>query len=194
MASREDNIYFARLAEQAERYEDMIKYMKTVSTSGAQLSNEERNLLSVAYKNSVGTRRVAWRTIIAIQDKEEYKGSKYIDLIKWYRAKFEHELNDICQDVIDLLNNTLIVNSTQPDAKVFYMKMKGDYYRYLCEFLSGEKRKTVVQDAQDAYKQASHAAEELKSTHPIRLGLALNYSVFYYEILSSPEVACKLAK
>lgn len=52
----------------------------------------------------------------------------------------------------------------------------------------------MVQDAQDAYKQASHAAEELKSTHPIRLGLALNYSVFYYEILSSPEVACKLAK
>ena len=101
------------------------------------MSNEERNLLSVAYKNSVGTRRVAWRTIIAIQDKEEYKGSKYIDLIKWYRAKFEHELHDICQDVIDLLNNTLIVNSTQADAKVFYMKMKGDYYRYLCEFLSG---------------------------------------------------------
>ena len=56
------------------------------------------------------------------------------------------------------------------------------------------RRKKVVQDAQDAYKQASYAAEDLKSTHPIRLGLALNYSVFYYEILSSPEVACKLAK
>jgi len=159
-----------------------------------QLSNEERNLLSVAYKNSVGTRRVAWRTIIAIQDKEEYKGSKYIELIRWYRTKFECDLDDICSDVIDLLSNTLIVNSTQTDAKVFYMKMKGDYYRYLCEFLSGDRRKKVVQDAQDAYKQASHAAEELKSTHPIRLGLALNYSVFYYEILSSPEVACKLAK
>ena len=77
-----------------------------------QLSNEERNLLSVAYKNSVGTRRVAWRTIIAIQDKEEYKGSKYIELIRWYRQKFEHELDDICNDVIELLSNTLIVNST----------------------------------------------------------------------------------
>jgi hypothetical protein len=104
-----------------------------------QLSNEERNLLSVAYKNSVGTRRVAWRTIIAIQDKEEYKGSKYIDLIKWYREKFEYELDEICQDVINLLSNTLIVNSTQTDAKVFYMKMKGDYYRYLCEFLPGDR-------------------------------------------------------
>jgi len=71
--SREDNIYYARLAEQGERYEDMIFYMKQVATSGHQLSNEERNLLSVAYKNAVGTRRAAWRTISAIQDKEEYK-------------------------------------------------------------------------------------------------------------------------
>jgi 14-3-3 protein epsilon len=60
----------------------------------------------------VGTRRVAWRTIIAIQDKEEYKGSKYLELIKWYRNKFEIELNEICEDVITLLENTLIVNST----------------------------------------------------------------------------------
>lgn len=62
---REDNIYYARLAEQGERYEDMIRYMKEVSAMG-QLSNEERNLLSVAYKNSVGSRRAAWRTVSAI--------------------------------------------------------------------------------------------------------------------------------
>lgn len=104
-----------------------------------QLSNEERNLLSVAYKNSVGTRRVAWRTIRAIQDKEEYKGSKHLDLIKGYRDKIETELDDICNDAIKLLGNTLITNSTQSDAKVFYMKMKGDYFRYLCEFLSQDK-------------------------------------------------------
>lgn len=104
---RENNIYFARLAEQGERYEDMINYMKIVAKvslmpithlqSGAQLSNEERNLLSVAFKNSVGTRRAAWRTVSAIQDKEEYKASgkneKYLDLIKWYRQKIETELN-----------------------------------------------------------------------------------------------------
>ena len=66
MTSREDSIYFARLAEQGERYEDMIKYMKEVARTGQELSNEERNLLSVAYKNSVGSRRTAWRTISAI--------------------------------------------------------------------------------------------------------------------------------
>ena len=52
----------------------------------------------------------------------------------------------------------------------------------------------MIQDAQDSYKKATYVAEDLKSTHPIRLGLALNYSVFYYEILNSPDIACKFAK
>ncbi len=52
----------------------------------------------------------------------------------------------------------------------------------------------MKQEAQDSYQRATHEAESLKSTHPIRLGLALNYSVFYYEILNSPEIACKIAK
>ena len=104
------------------------------------MSNEERNLLSVAYKNSVGTRRAAWRTISAIQDKEEHKGTKFLDLIKLYRQKIEDELNGKCEDVINLLKKNLIPNATAaPDAKVFYMKMLGDYYRYLCEFNANEK-------------------------------------------------------
>ena len=92
----------------------------------------------MAYKNSVSARRAAWRTISAIQNKEEYKGSKYLDLIKRYRLKIEKELEDICNDVLTLLSDQLIPNSRTADAKVFYMKMKGDYFRYLGEFLSGD--------------------------------------------------------
>jgi 14-3-3 protein epsilon len=103
-----------------------------------QLSNEERNLLSVAYKNSVGSRRAAWRTISAIQNREAYKGSKHIELINQYRKMIETELNEICQDVLNLLRDELIKNATVAEAKVFYMKMRGDYYRYLCEFTSGD--------------------------------------------------------
>ena len=72
--------------------------------------------------------------------------------------------------------------------------MKGDYYRYLAEFLKGKDNSEVIEKAQEAYQKASQAANNLKATHPIRLGLALNYSVFYYEIVNSPELACKLAK
>jgi 14-3-3 protein epsilon len=96
-------------------------------------------LLSVAFKNAVSSRRSAWRTISAIQNKEEYKGGKYLDLIKWYRQKIEGELDKICGQVLDLLVNHLIPQSTAADSKVFYMKMRGDYHRYLCEFFSGDK-------------------------------------------------------
>ena len=150
--------------------------------------------MSVAYKNSVSARRAAWRTISAIQNKEEYKGSKYIDLIKGYRSKIEKELEDICNDILTLLQDQLIPNSRTSEAKVFYLKMKGDYFRYLGEFLAGDNRKRVIQEAQDSYKDSNTEAENLKSTHPIRLSLILNWSVFYYEILSSPDIACKLAK
>ena len=96
--------------------------------------------------------------------------------------------------MLKLLDDPLIPNSKNPEAKVFFLKMKGDYFRYLGEFTTGDKRKHVIQLAQEAYKVASTEAETLKTTHPIRLGLALNYSVFYYEILNSPDHACKLAK
>jgi len=73
--------------------------------------------------------------------------------------------------------------------------MKGDYHRYLAEFATGEKRKDSADKSLESYKAASDVAvTELPPTHPIRLGLALNFSVFYYEILNSPDRACHLAK
>ena len=95
-------------------------------------------MLSVAYKNSVGSRRAAWRTVSAIQNREAYKGSKHLELINQYRKMIETELHEICDRVLKLLVDVLIPNSQVAEAKVFYMKMRGDYYRYLCEFTSGE--------------------------------------------------------
>ena len=85
--------------------------------------------------------------------------------------------------------------STTGESKVFYYKMKGDYHRYLAEFATGNDRKEAAENSLVAYKAASDIAmTELPPTHPIRLGLALNFSVFYYEILNSPDRACRLAK
>jgi len=73
--------------------------------------------------------------------------------------------------------------------------MKGDYHRYQAEFAGGDERKSAAEKSLNAYKQANNVAnQKLNPTHPIRLGLALNFSVFYYEILNSPERACLLAK
>jgi 14-3-3 protein epsilon len=65
--SREEYIYMSKIAEQTERFEDMLQYMKNVVLTNQDLSIEERNLLSVAYKNTVGSRRTAWRAISSIE-------------------------------------------------------------------------------------------------------------------------------
>lgn len=193
---REDCVYKAKLAEQAERYDEMVDSMKTVAKMDTELSVEERNLLSVAYKNVIGARRASWRIISSIEQKEDGKSSEAkMAMIKKYREAVEKELVDVCEDVLAILDKSLIQNATTGESKVFYYKMKGDYYRYLAEFATGNERKEAAENSLVAYKAASdHAQNDLPPTHPIRLGLALNFSVFYYEILNSPDRACRLAK
>jgi 14-3-3 protein epsilon len=197
MSSNKDyNVYMAKLAEQAERYDEMADYMKVVSTCEEELSVEERNLLSVAYKNAVGSRRASWRIISSVEQKETSKGYKDgAARAAEYRMVVEKELDDICDKILDLLNTHLIKNSTSGESKVFYYKMMGDYYRYIAEYKVDQDKATASEKAHEAYKQAMEIAKsELLVTHPIRLGLALNFSVFYYEVLNNPDEACKMAR
>jgi len=196
MTEREDNVYKAKLAEQAERYDEMVASMKTVASLDVELTVEERNLLSVAYKNVIGARRASWRIISSIEQKEENKAAEdKLKMIKTYRTQVEQELKDICNDILSVLDKHLIPCSDTGESKVFYYKMKGDYHRYLAEFATSNDRKEAAENSLVAYKAASDIAmTELPTTHPIRLGLALNFSVFYYEILNSPDRACRLAK
>jgi 14-3-3 protein epsilon len=194
MTTEHDSLVFmAKLAEQAERYDEMVSCMKKVVKSNPELSVEERNLLSVAYKNVIGSRRASWRIISSIEQKEESKGNENnVKVIKEYKKTVQVELSGICQDILSLLDDALIPEAKTGEAKVFFLKMKGDYHRYFAEIDAGENQKT---NALDAYNNASDIANQhLAPTHPIRLGLALNFSVFYYEILKNPEKGCSLAK
>ncbi|XP_068917246.1 14-3-3 protein zeta isoform X2 [Tenebrio molitor] len=194
VTDKDELVQRAKLAEQAERYDDMASAMKSVTETGVELSNEERNLLSVAYKNVVGARRSSWRVISSIEQKTEGSERKQ-QMAKEYREKVEKELREICDDVLGLLDKYLIPKASNAESKVFYLKMKGDYYRYLAEVATGDTRNEVVDDSQKAYQEAFDIAKsKMQSTHPIRLGLALNFSVFYYEIINSPARACHLAK
>ncbi|CAJ0586734.1 unnamed protein product, partial [Mesorhabditis spiculigera] len=193
--SRDELVQKAKLAEQAERYDDMADAMQKVTEQGDELSNEERNLLSVAYKNVVGARRSSWRVISSIEQKNADHSEKRSQLAKAYRETIEKELSDICTTVLNLLDKHLVAKASSPESKVFYLKMKGDYYRYLAEVAQGEARSAVVDKSQNAYQEALDIAKDkMQPTHPIRLGLALNFSVFFYEILNAPDRACQLAK
>jgi len=190
-------VEMAKLAEQAERYDDMVKYMKKLTMKGEKLSDEQRNLLSVAFKNVVGARRSAWRIISSIEQKQSDKGETS-SLANKYREEIEKELQDRCGEVLTLIDEHLLktVDQTQSpvEAVVFYLKMKGDYYRYLVEVTTGESRDDLAKNSKDAYQKATDEAKELPSTHPIKLGLALNFSVFHYEIMNDGKQACDLAK
>jgi len=191
--ARKDLVFLARAAENAERYEDMTKVMThlvSVVGTGSDLTVEERNLLSVAFKNVIGSRRAAWRTLNAGFEEQDVHG----DLVAAYKKQVETELETLCKDVIGLLQNTLIPGSRgkMNESQVFYLKMAGDYYRYLAEFIAdkgyGDEAAKHYQEAMDV------AAEKLSPTHPIRLGLALNFSVCCYEILKDEKKACEMAK
>jgi len=211
---RRNLVSLARTAEAAERYDDMCKCMKklVLITSGANddLTVDERNLLSVAYKNVIGGRRASWRTLNA-----EHQDEKSSRLISKYKDHVEAELSAICQDILGLLEDKLIKESTIADitggnedigdtkpevkansegeAQVFYLKMSGDYWRYLAEAIPDKD--DPDKNAAKFYKRAFAVSQYvLEPTHPIRLGLALNYSVCFYEILKEKKKACELAK
>jgi len=196
---RKSLVSLAKLAENAERYEDMCKIMRAlVESTGSgtaadksDLSVEERNLLSVAFKNVVGARRASSRTFNADEHKDD-------PIAKLYKKQVETELEAVCKDVLDLLMNILLKNHTEEnESRVFYLKMTADYYRYLAEFHGTSEATNPGYDkkAAEYYKSAMDiATQKLQPTSPIRLGLALNYSVCLYEILKEGKNACDLAK
>merc|ERR1712056_173599 len=149
-----------------------------------------------AYKNAVGSRRAAWRIITSVELKEKTKGNdEQAKYAKEYCGKVETELQKICDTILGLLDGSLIPKASNGESKVFYQKMKADYYRYIAEFRDGDAKTKAAESARQAYEEAAKVAEkDLVVTHPIRLGLALNFSVFQYEVLQKPDEACKMAR
>lgn len=206
----------ARMSEQAERYEEMClvmgKIVKMKSQTKEALEVEERNMLSVAYKNVVGARRAAWRSIKSEADDPSQGDEDPVLMAQArtdYQAVVETELHSKCMEVLKLLQDNLLKTKEERaemkkeftsaeecpglETQVFYLKMSGDYYRYLAEFKGGPKSDNAIA-AEAKYEAALELADALAPTHPTRLGLALNASVCYWEILKDPKKACKLAK
>lgn len=129
----------------------------------------------------------------SIEQKEDAKGTiEHTKLITSYRKLFDKELSEICEDVCTLLDQHLLPAAKQGEDQVFFFKMKGDYYRYWAEVSTQEQQRD---SALEAYQKAMDAANRaLPPTHPIRLGLVLNHSVFYYEIVKQPDKAIDLSK
>ena len=147
---------------------------------GGDFSVEERNLLSVAFKNLIGGKRTAIRTIGAIEQNPKY--SKHGSALGDYKKKIEEELFKDCENIIKMIEVDAMKSVTDAEGKAFFQKMIGDYYRYMAENAATERLNTARDGALKFYNEADTSAKDLPACNPIKLGLALNFSVFHYEV------------
>ena len=194
-STREAYVYLAKLYERAERFDDMVKFINKFVELNPNLTYEERNILSAGYKNVISNKRASWRLLNSMEKKEEKKNSPQLTYLKEVKTNIENEMTKICNDIQKVIDTYLLPNAKDSENKVFFLKLKGDYYRYNSEFALGTDFDTAVNLADKAYKEAYEIAnKDIPIANSTRLGLALNYSVFYYEIKNLKEEACTIAK
>ena len=162
----------------------------------SQRTVKEEKLLSVVYKNAVESRRAARRVITCVEQKEKFKGKEQLtSYSREYVAKVEGELQKIRDGILALMDKKLVPSASTDETKVSYYKMKGDYYRYLAEFVTGDEKGKAAEGACDACVKANKIAEnDLAVTHPIRLAMALNSSVFQSEVFENTDEACEMTR
>lgn len=185
------NVVLARYAERAERFDEFKDFMAKRAATQVPLDEEERDMFSAAFKSALGGRRNAVRMVMG----HEQVNSGLQHLATGYRTKVEAELAQICEECIVCLQSYLLPNQGMGEVRIFYLKMMGDYYRYMAEFAEEAKKRTNAAQAKEFYSMASkEAAEQLDPCHPTRLGLALNFSVFLHEVDCQTREAIDTAK
>jgi len=191
---REVIFFMARVADQAERHLDVIKFINSIIAIDPKLTADERSLLSVAYKAITGSRRTALRSVLAfLEDPSIHGATEREASLNNLKKTLLEELDQYCNDIIQLVDNKLLPAASDEVTKVFYEKLKADYYRYSVEFRSGDVREKGAELANKCYKTAMDFAATLSKANPQFLGLALNYSVFLYEIIGQKSQAIELA-
>ena len=101
-----------------------------------------------------------------------------------YKTKIENELYANCEEIVMMIKTEVLAKDANAESKAFFLKMIGDYNRYISESAKGDRLEKCKQDALQAYEDASGIADkDLGACNSIRLGLALNFSVFHYEVM-----------
>ena len=131
---REVNVFMAKVAQECEQNEECVTYMREVIQQGRPLSYNERNLISAAYKGIVGPLRDSLRLLQ--EDYHHYDISASIQEIS-------ELLISRCDEVVSLIRETLLPSVTEPEVKVFYIKMTADYLRYKWEGAQGADKAEV---------------------------------------------------
>ena len=190
--TREEYVYLSKLYEKAQRYEDMISAINDYIELDPKLTKEERNILSAGYKNILYDKRENRKFLSSMERKEMKKKSKQVIYIQEIKNHIEKEIKKIVDNVHNIIDKYLIPNCEDNESKIFYMRLKADHYRYLCEL---SKEKEFIEKAEKIYKEAYNIAiKELPHINNERIGLCLNLALFYYEIKGDKNEGYKIAK
>ncbi|VVT50986.1 uncharacterized protein SAPINGB_P002946 [Magnusiomyces paraingens] len=194
--TRKNLVLLAKTAEEAERYKDAAKIMKAIVHTGKELDDEEQTLLYDIYRHLAHNLKVSLKNLSPlVQEETDKHNSKHLHLVQKQISQIKKELINTCCDIIEILEEDLIPTTTSNKNKVIYYKMKGDYYNYLINLYSGPQHDEIVQEALEAYVFAFNIANKnLSPTDPTRLGVAINFSVFYHEVIKSTKKSCEIAQ
>ena len=172
----------------------MAEYMQMVGEQPAELSVDERNLPSVAYRNAVGRRRPAWRIVASVEHERETKGNEQQTAhVRECAVKLEANFQKFCDGILALMDENLVPSASAGESKVLY-KIKSNVSRYLAESATSDAKSKTVEDAGVVYTGIIKVTEkDSVVTHPIHLAPAPSLSMLQYEVLRNLDDVSKIA-
>ena len=188
-------IYTTFVAEQCAFYDDMLFFIENyLKNNNIPLDSDYRNLFSLACKNYTKSYREAVIKIDAYINKEKRKAnSQYLSYLIEYNTIVEKKLYEKCKGIVNFINNNTHNNNYDDEGKTIFYKMMGDYNKYVCEAQTF-KTKNNIDEVNKYYNESLTISNNLPIYSPNKLGLLLNMTVFYWDILGEKKKAIELAK
>ncbi|XP_063726798.1 14-3-3 protein beta/alpha-1-like [Symsagittifera roscoffensis] len=215
-----DLLQMAEYAEQMEKFDDMRQAMRHFVERRKWVNSEERNLLVDAYKTLATQLRGQWRVAVSLYHTQNSNTDSLAEFshnadgkkitVKEQERLFElrrkesrlmvaqisKEMRELCEEIMALITDYLLPSTPDNKAedRVYWLKIRADYYRYMAETMEGEGRKMQAEKTETAYQEAYKKAISLTAYNPVRLGLLLNMAVFHFEIYGNQTRAVKIAR
>lgn len=189
----DDLIFLCRIYHKQHRTSDAIKSIKKLVYAKPCLDENERVLFQAIYKQLIDSLRNSLATVNSYWE-VEYESGQY-DIAQFLQTKKEQiceKLIPICKEAIGIIDDTLIPNTNDSQALVFYYKLKGDFYRYVAEYSDETDSVDAANLGEEAYTSAFDNSQSLPVWDSVRLSLVLNAAVFKYEIRKNPDEATEM--
>jgi hypothetical protein len=190
---RSQLIQMAEVAMNCERYKDAVRFISDAvkSCNKHEFTVQERVLFANGFKNLIGSSRVAWKSVVA-SIKADAETSKHLE---HYKSQLAQEIVRLCRFAISLLDDSVLPNALDPSNTIFFWKLKADCYRYIAEVVTPQEQEVAVRQSMEAYAKAvDFAMKFLPPPDIIRLEVFLSFSVFFFEILNEPALACEISQ